>query len=791
MAERLQRLSGALFTGFGKVFCDDAVAVEKATEQLGHLPNLTAEEAEHLVEELQQQAVQLEEQAAELEVANEELSASEAHLRGIIDSALDAIVTTDAQSNIIQWNHHAEAMFGWSAEEAVGRNLNETIIPPQHREAHDRGVRHYLKTGEGPILNRRIEITAMRRDGSELPVELTVAPARWGTQVIFTSFIRDISERKRAEKQLAARYAVTQVLAASGTIAEAIPRILQAICENLGWDIGVYWSADVRAGRLRPAHVWTGLSAEGSEFGRISCELTFPRGEGLPGRVWEGGEPAWISDITWDSNFVRHAAAARMGVRAGFAFPVAVEEEFIGVMEFFQRAVAEPDPALLAAMGAMGSDIAQFIKRKRAEERLREREEFERFLVRVGTKLAAATPDYTETLRKLASLAVPGLADWCIVCLTDEKGQIQRIETAHVDPAKMPVAQVTVRHRVESEEGHPLFQVLRTGQPVLLPEIPDALVRTMAQNPEHLEMIQRLGMRSGMVVALRARERTLGAIVLVSAESGRRYDEDDLTVAQEFARRAALSVDNSRLYADAQEANQAKTDFLATMSHELRTPLNAMMGYTDLLLLGVPEPIGERAKEYVQRVALSSRHLLQLIEEILAFSRLEAGRETVVLEPVAVADLVSEIQAIMEPLAAEKGLAFRVQAPADPVQLQTDPRKVRQILLNLLGNAIKFTDQGEVSFTADMEDDRIILEVRDTGIGIEPEYLSIVFEPFWQVQQTSTRTAAGTGLGLSITQRLVDLLGGSITVDSTPGTGTVFAVRLPLDSSAFASDSSP
>jgi signal transduction histidine kinase len=216
-----------------------------------------------------------------------------------------------------------------------------------------------------------------------------------------------------------------------------------------------------------------------------------------------------------------------------------------------------------------------------------------------------------------------------------------------------------------------------------------------------------------------------------------------------------------------------------------------MIGYTDLLLLGVPEPIGERATEYVQRVALSSRHLLQLIEEILAFSRLEAGRETVVLEPVAVADLVSEIQAIMEPLAAEKGLAFRVQAPMDPVQLQTDPRKVRQILLNLLGNAIKFTDQGEVSFTADMEDDQIILEVRDTGIGIEPDYLSTVFEPFWQVQQTSTRTAAGTGLGLSITQRLVDLLGGSITMDSTPGTGTVFAVRLPLDSSAFASDSSP
>jgi PAS domain S-box-containing protein len=765
--------------------------LDKPSEKARYHPHVTPEEAEHLVEELQRQAVQLEEQAAELEVANEELSASEAHLRGIIDSALDAIITTDAWSNVIQWNHHAEAMFGWSAEEALARNLNDTIIPPQYREAHERGVQHYLATGEGPILNQRIEITAMRRNGSEFPVELTVAPARWGSRVIFTSFIRDISERKRAERQLAARYAVTRVLAASGTTAEAIPHMLQAICENLGWEMGVFWLVDGRAAILRPAHIWTAPSLEGSEFGRVSCELTFPSGEGLPGRVWASREPAWIPDVTRDPNFVRHAVAARAGVQAGFAFPILAGEDFIGVMEFFQRAVAEPDRALLAAMGAIGSDIAQFIKRKQAEEQLQEQEGFQRFLARVGTKLAAATPDFTETLRKLASLAVPGLADWSIVCLTNEQGQIQRIETAHVDPAKAPVAQVTVRHRVESEEGHPLFQVLRTGQPVLLPEIPDALVETMAQNPEHLEMIRGLGMRSGMVVALRARDRTLGAIVLVSTESGRRFDEDDLEVAQEFARRAALSVDNARLYADAQEANQTKADFLATMSHELRTPLNAMIGYTDLLLLGIPEPLAKSAEEYVKRVALSSRHLLQLIEEILAFSRLEAGRETVVLELVSLSELVSEAEAIIEPLAAEKGLSFRVDAPPEPLQLRTDPRKVRQILVNLLGNAIKFTEAGEVAFTAHVKATQIVLTVSDTGMGIEPEHLSAVFEPFWQVQQTTTRTASGTGLGLSVTQRLVNLLGGSIAVESTPGAGTVFTVCLPFDSGEPGRDSSP
>lgn len=765
--------------------------IDKASEQPGYRAHLSPEEAEHLVEELQHQAVRLEEQTAELEVTNEELSASEAHLRSIIDSALDAIITTDADSRIVQWNHHAESMFGWSAREAIGSNLSETIIPPQYREAHERGVRRYLATSEGPILNQRIEITAIRRDGSEFPVELTVAPARWGHRVIFTSFIRDITERKRAERQLAARYAVTQVLAASGTVAEALPRMLQAVCENLGWDMGVCWFVDAQAGTIRPVHTWTHPSVAGREFERISYDLTFVRGEGLPGRVWESGQPAWIDDVTRDPNFPRQAAAARAGVHAGFGFPIAVEEEFIGVMEFFQRPVAQPDPPLLVAMEAMGSDIAQFIKRKQAEEQLQEREEFQRFLARVGTKLAASTPDYAETLRKVAGLAVPDLADWCTVCLVDEAGQIRRVETAYMDPAKDALTQAMARYPVDPQGAHPVFRVLRTGEAEILPEIPDTLLKAIARDEDHLEVLRGLGMRSGMVVALHARGRTLGAVVLISTESGRRFDEEDLAVAQEFARRAALSVDNARLYADAQEANQAKTDFLATMSHELRTPLNAMIGYTDLLLMGVPEPLAKGAEEYIKRVALSARHLLQLIEEILAFSRLEAGRETVALDLVSVSDLVSEVQAIIEPLAAEKGLNFQVNAPAGALQLRTDPRKVRQILVNLLGNAVKFTEQGEVGFKAATEAGQIVFQVSDTGIGIEPEHLSTVFEPFWQVQQSTTRVASGTGLGLSVTQRLVDLLGGSITVESTPGAGTVFTVCLPIDSGEITNGSIP
>ncbi|HEU0014849.1 MAG TPA: PAS domain S-box protein, partial [Longimicrobium sp.] len=159
-------------------------------------PRWSAEEAEQLIDQLQQQAAQLQEQAAEMELMNDELSGSEARLRGVFEASLDAIIVTDTASRILEWNHQAEALFGWSAQEAVGRTLGETIIPARFRADHDRGVRHYLATGQGPILNRRIRIAALRRDGHELPVELTVAPARWGTHVVFTAFVRDLTEHE-------------------------------------------------------------------------------------------------------------------------------------------------------------------------------------------------------------------------------------------------------------------------------------------------------------------------------------------------------------------------------------------------------------------------------------------------------------------------------------------------------------------------------------------------------------------------------------------------------------------
>ena len=231
----------------------------------------------------------------------------------------------------------------------------------------------------------------------------------------------------------------------------------------------------------------------------------------------------------------------------------------------------------------------------------------------------------------------------------------------------------------------------------------------------------------------------------------------------------------------AESASQAKSQFLTVMSHELRTPLNAIIGYGELLSSEVSGPLSERQKEYVGHTNRAAWHLLELIEQILSLSRIEAGQELLNVEDFELDRLVQDGVDLVRPLAERKGVACDIALPPEPVRMRTDPGKVRQILLNLMGNAAKFTERGRIRIELKKDTTIAIVNVTDTGIGIAPDDIDRVFEPFVQVDPSPTRPRGGTGLGLPVSRRLAHLLGGDLTVESRVGVGSSFTLSLPLD----------
>ncbi|GAB1722904.1 MAG: putative Hybrid sensor histidine kinase [Nitrospira sp.] len=323
---------------------------------------------------LREQHRQAQQESEWARAAEAALLQSQERNRVIVDTALDAVISMDAGGIITDWNAQAVNIFGWEREEALGRRVSETIIPVRDREGHERGLRHFLDTGQGALLNRRIEMMGSHRDGHEFPVEITISPARLGDAYIFSAFIRDITARKRTERQLASQYAVTRVLAESRTLEEAGPKILQAICESLEWELGIFWRLDRQGSVLRCLDVWQAPGLNAEEFVLETWRHTFGIGKGLPGRIWQAGEPTWIKDVLQEANFPRSGAASRVGLHGAFGFPVRVGTEVEGVIELFRREIKQPDEQLLKMVADVGLKIGQFGERARAEDALRRTE---------------------------------------------------------------------------------------------------------------------------------------------------------------------------------------------------------------------------------------------------------------------------------------------------------------------------------------------------------------------------------------------------------------------------------
>ncbi len=409
----------------------------------------------------------------------------------------------------------------------------------------------------------------------------------------------------------------------------------------------------------------------------------------------------------------------------------------------------------------------------------RRREQATSLLADAGRVLAESL-DFRTTLNTVAQLVTPALADWCSVVLQRDNGELETLAVAHADPGKARWArEVGERYPIDPSDLGGVPNVIRTGKSELYSEITDDMLVAVAKDAEHLALLRSLGMRSVMIVPMQAHGRTVGALTLVGAESERQFTEQDLPIAEELARRSALAIENAELFQAAAAANRAKSEFLASMSHELRTPLNAILGYTALLADGITGPVSPAQHDQLLRIRSSATHLLGLIDEVLSFSRLEAGREQLSMHDVDVRAVLDEATSIVRPMAAAKHLPLETDPLPEPLHIRSDVLKLRQILVNLLTNAVKFTDAGAVAVGAHAEGDDVVFTVKDTGIGISPAHLEHVFDAFWQVEQAASRRVGGTGLGLSVSRRLARLLGGDVSVESVQGEGSTFSVRLP------------
>jgi PAS domain S-box-containing protein len=424
------------------------------------------------------------------------------------------------------------------------------------------------------------------------------------------------------------------------------------------------------------------------------------------------------------------------------------------------------------------------------EKRERVRREF---LAKAGETLVSSL-DYESTLATVVRFAVPTLADWCAVELLDPGAKASRqVAVAHVDENKVRFArQLGERYPPDPNAPTGVPNVLRTGQSELYTEIPQEILERGARDAEHLRIIRDLQLRSAMVVPLRTRGRTFGALTFIYADSGRRYSPDDLAFAEDFARRAAMAIENALALKDteaarireqmlrsaAELANRAKDEFLATVSHELRTPLSAILGWAVMLRRRkLPEEI-DRPLATIER---NARLQTKLIEDVLDISRIISGKLVLNVGLTKIGDTVTAAVETVAPSAALKSIEITTELPEPELTTMADTDRLQQVVWNLLSNAVKFTPKGgRVSIRAERRGSDVCILVRDSGEGVRRAMLPFLFEPFRQADASTTRRHGGLGLGLAIVRQLVLAHGGSVEADSDgEGKGATFTVLIP------------
>jgi signal transduction histidine kinase len=564
-------------------------------------------------------------------------------------------------------------------------------------------------------------------------------------------------------------------LLGSPRIEDVLPGILAVAKETVAADAYAVWRLD------RRRNVWYVASHSGVSDDFAAAMLPSTQ-VGTSALTASYTEPIASEDVMADPVVAtRREAYAREGIQSMLFIPLIMEEATGGGVAFYYRRRHLFNADEIEVARALGHLAAAALRTADLHSQQTLREQQALFLARAASALAASL-DYHETLKTVAQLAVPHIADWCAVDIINASGTLEQVALAHVDPARVAFArEFTRKYPPDAASASGAHAVVRSGRSFLLPHLTDEMIAQGGRSDAHRADIRALRITSYMVVPLRTRQGIVGALTFVSAESGRHFSEADVQFAETVADRAAISIENARAYDEARRANQLKDEFLATLSHELRTPLNAILGYAQMLRTGaISEGRRAGALEVIER---NSRVLAQIVEDILDVSRIISGKLRLTVQRVDVQQLAADALATVAPAAERKGvrLGSRLDPAVGPIQADQD--RLHQVLWNLLANAVKFTPTGGAVdlIVSALPDGGVELSVVDTGAGIAPEILPFIFERFRQGDSRSIREHGGLGLGLSIARNLVEMHGGTIHAASEgAGKGATFSVRLPF-----------
>jgi len=683
----------------------------------------TPEELEAIVE---QRTAQLNREIEERKRTERELARQRELLEVTLSSIGDAVIATDTEKRITFMNPIAEKLTGVANAEAKGKLLDGVfrIVNEHTRQPVETPCDAVLR--EGMIVGLANHTVLIATDGRETPIDDSAAPIRDSEGSVFGVVLvfRDATEQRRyveAQERLAAIVENSQDAIISQDLEGKI----------LSWNQGAEnlfgFAAEEAIGRQVEIIVPPDMRAEHQQSMQALRQ----------------GEPVQHSDT-----YRLRKDGTRLEVSSRISPIRGPENEVIGA-----------------------SKTSHDISAQKRNERVL------RLFSDAGTVLSALSEERS-MLQRVARLSVPLFADWCVVSLIDPHGGIQIAGCAHADEKVQPLLEKLLdKHPLHWNATSVTVNVLRTGQPEVIGNMPRAVLDAMATDDEHRRMLYQLAPESVVAVPVTVRNQTIGAISFAVSRSFRRYTVDDVAVATELARRVATAIENARLYQELQESQRQKDDFLAMLAHELRNPLAAIQYANQIAHLS--QTPSEEARDTIDRQV---KNLAHLIDDLLDVSRITRDKIHLKKEHIDGAALARRAAASIQSLVAGRKHELSVEISPEPLPLLVDPTRLEQILVNLLSNAAKYTPEGgQIVLRSFADDGHAVFQVQDNGIGIPTDALPRVFELFTQVDRSLDRSQGGLGIGLTVVRRLAEMHGGSVTADSPGlGEGSVFTVRLPL-----------